>query len=144
MKPTIPYHLFLDDERRPKDVTWVRLPLVPWTIVRDHPSFVATITAAGVLPLHISFDHDLGADAYDEANRLAVEARLLTSKPQIDYSKLKTKTGYHCAQWLVDYCIAHDYAPLPEWTVHSMNPIGKENIESLLTSYARARLDRTV
>lgn len=43
-------------------------------------------------------------------------------------------TGYDCCKWLVDYCIDRNL-PHPRYTVHSMNPIGKENIEKLIENY---------
>ncbi|MFA7615080.1 MAG: cyclic-phosphate processing receiver domain-containing protein [Weeksellaceae bacterium] len=58
------------------------------------------------LPDFISFDHDLG----------------------------EGKSGFDCAKWLVEYCLDNQ-VPLPEFTVHSQNPVGKENIESLLKSF---------
>ena len=33
------YNLFLDDMRYPKDVKWIELPLVEWTIVRNYKEF---------------------------------------------------------------------------------------------------------
>jgi hypothetical protein len=39
------------------------------------------------------------------------------------------KTGYDCAKWLVEYCVEHGLK-FPEYVVHSMNPVGKENILS--------------
>lgn len=33
-------NLFLDDERNVGDVTWVTLPSVHWTIVRNYKQFV--------------------------------------------------------------------------------------------------------
>lgn len=38
------------------------------------------------------------------------------------------KTGYDCAKWLVDQHLA-----INEFEVHSMNPVGRDNIINLLT-----------
>ena len=128
-----PYFLFLDDERVPSQVTWVLLPQVTWTIVRSYRDFVSTILKRGYLPTHISFDHDLGVEmgtsqSDTEAYNLAVN-RLLHGQP-IDYDKVSFRTGYHCAQWLVNYCLDHNL-PCPSYTVHSMNPVGAANIHAL-------------
>ena len=55
--------LFLDDERAVKDVTWIELPLGPWTVVKNYRQFVEYITNNG-LPEVISFDHDLADEHY--------------------------------------------------------------------------------
>ena len=58
--------LFLDDLRNPKDVIWVNLPEVEWTVVRNYDDFVNTIIDKGV-PTRISFDHDLADEHYRES-----------------------------------------------------------------------------
>ncbi len=107
------YKLFLDDERKPSQVKWVPMPLGPWVIVRDYATFVDYITKNGI-PAFVSFDHDLADGTFKE------------------------KTGFHCAQWLVEYCLDKDL-PFPEYQVHSMNPIGKENIRQYIESFNRNR-----
>ena len=42
--------------------------------------------------------------------------------------------GYDCAKWLVEYCIDNNIN-LPDWHVHSANPVAKENIENLLINF---------
>lgn len=91
-----------------------------WVIVRSYQEFVDWILANG-LPDIISFDHDLADEHYD------------MSKTCHHY---KEKTGYDAAKWLVEFCI-HEFLPLPECYVHSMNPIGADNIEKYLTSYRK-------
>ena len=49
------------------------------------------------------------------------------------YSSFKEKTGNDCAKWLSEYCVKN-VVPLPDYYVHSMNPVGKENILSTLKS----------
>lgn len=116
-------YLFLDDERMPKDVTWVLIGGVghwgaDWNIVRSYDEAIAWVTEHG-FPDVISFDHDLGRMHY--AN---------------DYSD--GKTGYDFAKWLVEYDICTKTMPNNfRFTVHSMNPIGSENIRSLLSNYIR-------
>lgn len=122
------YNLFLDDERAPKQVTWVDLPAVPWTIARSYKEFVKIVTDWG-LPTCVSFDHDLCAEHY----------RASMYNPDRHYNQyysdgtFKEKTGYDCAKWMVDYCTTRGL-PLPECYVHTMNPIGRENIIKALRS----------
>ena len=42
--------------------------------------------------------------------------------------------GYDCAKWLVEYCMDNN-TNLPDWYVHSANPVAKENIENLLINF---------
>lgn len=73
--------------------------------IRSYKEFVTYITDKG-LPDFISFDHDLGLE----------------------------ESGYDCAKWLVNYCL--DYGSrLPQFHVHSQNPVGKINILSLLNNF---------
>lgn len=127
------YYLFLDDERKPSDVKWENIPLVPWTIVRSYDAFVHTITKSG-LPLHITFDHDLGQEHYDYYRENAKNFHLFLSGQPYDYSKFREKTGYDCAKWLIEYCLDNKLT-LPPFTVHSYNPVGKKNILDLLNNF---------
>ena len=126
------YKLFLDDERKPSQVTWIEMPLGPWMVVRSYDEFVKCIKENG-MPAYISFDHDLAHEHY----------RASMYNPDRHYNKyytdgtFKEMTGYGCAQWLVEYCMDNK-VPVPEYRVHSMNTIGKENIEGLLESYKRS------
>ena len=115
------YNLFLDDERFPRQVTWVNLPLAEWQIVRSFNEFVETIKKQGV-PNHISFDNDLSD--FDAANA------------KTPNHQSKEKTGYDCAKFLVNYC-QETNIKFPNYTVHSMNPVGKENIVALIENYKR-------
>lgn len=99
------YSIFLDDERIPTDVTWIELPDIKWSIIRDFEWFKFYIN--GGMPEYITFDHDLQ-----------------------DFNEDGTEnTGYTCLKWLVDYCIDHDMM-LPVCFFHSMNPIGVKNMKS--------------
>lgn len=125
-------NLFLDDERNVWDVTWVKLPSVHWTIVRNYRQFVDAIEKNG-LPEVISFDHDLGEEAYSEAFKNHLKT--------FDYTKVREKTGYDCALWLVNYCLDRRI-DLPQYYIHTMNPIGAENIIKLFESYQRSALTK--
>ena len=101
------YKLFLDDERHPGQVTWVQFPSGPYEVVRSYEAFKEHIERNG-LPEFICFDHDLCDEHYSG-----------------DY---RYNTGFHCAKWLVEYCETNKLK-FPDYVVHSMNPVGKENIE---------------
>ena len=73
--------------------------------VYNYEEFVTYLERKG-RPDFISFDHDLGEDL----------------------------SGYDCAKYLVEYCLEHQL-PLPDYQVHSKNPVGKENIERLLENF---------
>lgn len=108
--------LFLDDLRYPKEVKWVDIGLGPWEIVRSYDEFVEFILKNGV-PDTFSIDHDL-----DDSHYASQE------EPPEGW---KEKTGLDCAKWLANYCIEKDL-PFPEnITVHSLNPIGRDNIKNL-------------
>lgn len=121
------YYVFLDDYRIPQDVQWVKLPDCNWTIVRSYEQFVNLIKDKGYLPSFISYDHDL-ADAHYQP---------FFNEKNIDYSKYKEKTGYDCAKWVVEFCqnlnVEH-----PNYLVHSMNPVGKVNIETYIKNYNKS------
>jgi hypothetical protein len=61
------------------------------------------------LPDEISFDHDLGEN---------------------------TKTGYDCAKWICEYCWTNGL-PIPNWNVHSANPVGRDNIIQLMENFEK-------
>ena len=116
-----PVVLWLDDVRNPFKVKWMDLILegfpelgdceVVW--VKDYDRFVRYIETNG-LPEYISFDHDLGLG----------------------------KSGHDCAKWLIDYCYTQKFdlnkdIVFPQYQAHSKNPVGKENILGVLSSYKR-------
>jgi hypothetical protein len=80
-----------------------------WDIVRSYNEFVSWIETNG-LPDMVSFDHDLG--------------------------EVDEKTGYDAAKWLGQYCIDNNIS-LPEYNVHSANPVGSANIEAYLSFIKR-------
>jgi hypothetical protein len=128
--------LFLDDIRIPKDA----IGLVPsamnqfywendWNVVRNYDEFCDYIQKYGS-PDFVSFDHDLADDHY---NDLFSDENWSKNDTDIvlKYDDYKEKTGYECAKWLVDYCLENGLQ-LPDYAVHSANPVGKKNIESYL------------
>jgi hypothetical protein len=123
------YNLFLDDVREPKDVTWIKLPDVNWTIVKNYIEFVDTIMKNGI-PEIISFDHDLAQEHY----RPSMYNRDRHYNKYYTDGTFKEKTGYECAKWLVKYCMDKNL-PFPVYYVHTMNPIGSENITKYIENY---------
>lgn len=126
------YNLFLDDERQPWNVTWVKIPLVCWQIIRNYNDFVGYIQRYG-LPENISFDHDLAECHYPIIN---TEVGNNFKKGIIDYKKMDGKTGYDAAKWLCNYC-DEKKLKFPNYTVHSMNHIGADNIEHYIENWKK-------
>lgn len=102
------YSLFLDDERYPDSVKWAEYPHKNWKIARNYDQFVFIIELHG-LPDFISFDHDLGKDP---------------------------RNGMECAKWLINFC-ERTKQKVPDFVVHSMNPVGRENITFLIENYRK-------
>lgn len=129
--------LWLDDARNPfidleGKVPKVKDSILEWVL--NYEQFVQWIEKYG-LPDIISFDHDLADEHYTpeyfwsnyEENKKYQEWRSET---------YQEKTGMDCAKWLVDYCIDND-KELPEFYVHSANPVGADNIKGILNNYIK-------
>jgi len=119
------YCIFLDDVRTPKTAySYMQLPVLiqaEWIVVRNYYAFISLIQNKGV-PDMIAFDHDLASEHY--------------KKQDFDYNDDKAeKTGYHCAKWLIDYCMDNDKKVPTNIIIHSMNPVGSLNIKSLFETY---------
>ena len=132
------YNLFLDDVRMPKDaLAYMKLPIygeVDWSIVRNYHAFTAIIEGKGI-PEIISFDHDLADEHYDP--------QIMNDMSYGDvYNLFSEKTGYHCAKWLIDYCIDNNEKVPSQIFIHSMNPAGSMNIKSLFDTYAKVYGER--
>lgn len=132
------YNLFLDDVRMPKDTfDYMKLPIyisVDWSIVRNYYAFVQIIEGKGI-PDIVSFDHDLADEHYDP--------QIMNDMSYADvYNMFSEKTGYHCAKWLIDYCIGINEKLPAEIFIHSMNPAGSMNIKSLFDTYSKLYNER--
>ena len=91
--------VFLDGYRLPSDVSWMKedsrvYTFDEWIIIRDYEEFVSYIDTIGV-PRVISFGYNLLS---------------------------KDKTGYNCAEYLIEYCSRYDLMP-PVQLCHSTNKI---------------------
>jgi len=118
------YNLLLDDDpyRTPQNIynyTNCEVYLkYKWDVVRNYDEFVAYVIKHGV-PLRCSYDHDLNLSDYGA---------------KIDYERPE-KTGFHCAKWLIDYCLDNNVDLPEEIYIHTMNIVGAMNIKSLFMSY---------
>jgi len=123
--------LWLDDIRDPFTDDWLVFSPIerPFDVVwvKKYHEFTSWIELNG-LPDGICFDHDLGLDEVHEHKTISKKA-LKRFRKTPEY-----KTGYDCAKWLVDYCIDNN-KPLPKFNVQSANPVGKQNIISLLDNF---------
>jgi len=80
-----------------------------WYVVRNYEQFQQAVIDHSNIITHVSFDHDLADEHY--------------------HSSME-KTGYDCAKWLKEYYDFREKS-LPTMFVHSMNPVGTENIINL-------------
>ena len=120
--------LYLDDQRTP---TTTIPGYEPWNVVRNYDEFVDWITKNGIPDL-ISFDHDL-ADEHitDYFNQVALDGCQIPL-----YDQYKEKTGLDCAKFLVEWCQEKNLK-LCTCSVHSHNPVGASNIQSILNGFNR-------
>lgn len=98
--------LYIDDIRIPKTDGFI--------VIRSFDEAIAFIKTNGI-PNYISFDHDLGVDK---------NGQLLP-------------TGFDFAKWLIEMDLDNTYI-FPDnfnFNVHSANPVGKHNIETILNNY---------
>ena len=105
------YHMFIDDERFPPG-----LDDDQWIIPRSSSEAIEMVKLFG-LPGFISFDHDLGGE----------------------------DTSMYFINWLIGFIMTKnsqgEHLDFPQYTVHSQNPVGAENIKGLIESF-KAHLER--
>lgn len=106
---------WIDDVRNPDNKPWqdwlrleANIDIDQYDIiwVKTFSAFKEYINAFG-LPDIVCFDHDLGPDE---------------------------PSGYDFAKYIVDYCLDRAI-DIPEYYIQSSNPVGKENIKSLMDNY---------
>lgn len=120
--------LYLDDVRTPTET----MPgYEPWTVVRNYEEFTAWITENGI-PDMISFDHDLADEHIEDYYKQIGEQ----GYQQPSYDQFTEMTGLNCADWLVTYC-QNNNAELKKCCVHSHNPVGAANIQSLINGFKK-------
>lgn len=109
------YNMFIDDERNPVDAKWAEWYGViwDWVVVRSLAEAEEHINKFG-FPAIVTFDHDLGDNV---------------------------PTGFDICKLMINndidgvWQIPADF----EFHVHSMNPIGKTNIETMFRNYLNFR-----
>jgi len=115
--------LFLDDIRQPQEcIHYMQkrigalnpIYLEDWTVVRNYKDFVEAVTNHIDEITHVSFDHDLADIHYDPT----------TWREGFVYQE---ETGHDCAVWLKNFYKERG-KELPILFVHSMNPVGTQNI----------------
>lgn len=107
------YKLFIDDERFPKDEDFI--------ITR---SFKETIEylKKNWCPVFITFDHDLGLNK--------------------DWKELN---WYDIVKWIVEKDLKSNWKFIPtnfSFSVHSMNPVGRKNIEDYFNNYLKFKKEK--
>ena len=103
------WKLFLDDLRGPLDIGLSVHEMRMLSIARNSEEAKSMVVSQGC-PSHIYFDHDLGGD----------------------------DTSMRFIDWLIDYDMQHDViTPVFSYTVHSANPVGRDNIIGKLDHYLK-------
>lgn len=118
------WNLFIDDIRNTDYVDDGR----EYVLARSVKEAKALIESRG-FPSHIAFDHDLG---WDEL--VPLPGSCIIAAPNVI-----APSGYDLARWLVE-CSLDGIRLFPEnftWSVHSSNPVGRDNINGLLSGYLR-------
>jgi hypothetical protein len=102
----MPWILFLDDVRMP-NLTYPNQDTLDWIICRSFADAVSKTKSLGC-PNKILFDHDLG----------------------------ENETGFDFAKWLINEILNGMQIPNDfSFEIHSMNPIGSENIKQLMNGF---------
>lgn len=111
------YGLLLDDERNPGDVTWIKYPdNVEWVVVRNSAKFIDefwNLVKSGKEYI-VSFDHDI---------------------QEFDTDSNEEITGYTVLQTMID-AIQYYGLSVPMCYFHSMNPVGRDNMEVYYKNFA--------
>lgn len=129
--------IFLDDERTPRDVTWVGLSdPEEYQIARNFQEFrdlVRMALKAGYIP-EVSFDHDL--QDFHRVSEILGDPDLLANvkaygKPTLEDPDLYEMTGMSCMNYLCNAVLAHrrhEEAAMVFHTFHTKNPVMKERM----------------
>jgi hypothetical protein len=106
-----------------------------WELVKTADEAVEKLKTGKVEA--IALDHDLAEEHYDPENWAFLDAYGYTE--HMDRSKYKEKTGYHVVQWMV----ANNTFP-PEIVVHTLNPVGRQDMVRALETHAPSETKITV
>lgn len=83
---------------------WRNPPDDTWIVARDYDEAIKCLETG--LISEISFDHDLGIG----------------------------KSGYDIVCWIEMKLFTHEWSFVPKMSVHSMNPVGRKNIEMVINA----------
>ena len=109
------YNLFIDDERVPYNPS-------EWVVVRTSQEAIKYVEVHG-MPQRLTLDHDLGMiSALSDEN---------------DKTYIVEDTVMIFLKWL-SRTYWDGEAAIPEYTVHSANPVGRNNIQSYMESWKRS------
>ncbi len=123
--------IFLDDVRIPEDCSKYmhtriqsanKIYLEEWVIVRNYKEFCSIITNNHPNITHISYDHDL-ADCFQLRETLNIDE-------WFDVNGNREYTGLDCAKFMKDF-YNEKQLKYPIMFVHSLNPVGTNNIINL-------------
>jgi hypothetical protein len=121
--------LYLDDERTP--ISEPPTGYEPWVVVRNYNDFKAWIDLNG-MPDYVSLDHDLAEEHMQDYYKYQ-----FNGIAAINYNDFKEKTGMDCARYMIEFAM-NNKVSLPRLVgVHSHNPMGAVNIQSLVNSYKK-------
>lgn len=135
--------LFIDDERQPKDVTWVQYPEdCEFEVIRDAETFVDFMqkVKAGNLPKVVSFDHDLQLEYGSEAE---VPECIVDFADYHEVSNRWEVTGKTMLEFMIDRLLdlfdaaeidADDIEAIQVY-FHTQNPVGRKNMEALWNGF---------
>lgn len=112
------YKLFIDDER---------IPYHPeqWVVCRTAQQAIQYVSEHG-LPLEMSLDHDLG-----------ILCNLVDKDEQVEYYVDHTVMTF--LKWLATV-YWHPGMDIPEYAIHSQNPVGRANIKAFMDSWAKSTI----
>ena len=129
--------IFLDDVRIPEDCAKYMHTRIgsenlkyfdkDWEIAKNYEEFIELVEdchLAAILVTHVSFDHDLADEHYDPS--MMVEDGDYNAL----YDTFKERTGKECAEFMKNY-YKEKNIPLPTVFIHTMNPVGRINIENV-------------
>lgn len=128
--------LFLDDVREPHDCLQYMYKRIgaanllydnpDWIVVKSYPEFVKAVKKLKGKLSHVSFDHDLADGHYHKNMQEGTINYHSDDFNEDDYNK----TGWHAAKYLKDM-YNEEGIEYPVMFVHSMNPVGTQNIINL-------------
>lgn len=104
-----PYKIFIDDVRTP-NMVFSGEETEGWTVCKSSQEAINLVQANGYLPQSIAFDHDLGGE----------------------------DTSIKFIVWMVNAHLDERIkGKVPDFSVHSDNPCGKQNIVSKMNSWKK-------